>query len=198
MSTPSANATTAPRSPGFMVFRNPAAASCTTSILSDMLELVSIKTMRSRRRFGGLEELHVLRHAVLEDREVGGRKSFHELFGRVGDRDVQRHEVGAAAEHRHLGGRVAGGPWRLRLIALNWLLRRSGGGCLLRRHHRERRDHQERKNCDVFHDRLLGWPALQVAFRHGVGEKPPVVKVASVRDATILPTPAPRGDHSSR
>ena len=47
MSTPSANATTAPRSPGFMVFRNPAAASCTTSILSDMLELVSIKTMRS-------------------------------------------------------------------------------------------------------------------------------------------------------
>src|SRR5215207_8669187 len=47
MSTPSANATTAPRSPRFMVFRNPIAASCTTSILSDMLELVSIRTMRS-------------------------------------------------------------------------------------------------------------------------------------------------------
>ena len=45
--TESAKPTTAPRSPARRVFRKPDAASCTVSILSPMLELVSMSTIKS-------------------------------------------------------------------------------------------------------------------------------------------------------
>ena len=61
------------------------AASWTTSILSRMLELVSMSTNEIHRHARRFEELDVLLDAVLVDGEVTGQQSGDEFRGRVLD-----------------------------------------------------------------------------------------------------------------
>ena len=109
MSTPSANATTAPRSPAFMRLEEPDRRFVHDVHLVRHARTGVDQQDQIERRLGRLEELDDCCDAVFEDREVAGRKSFHELSGAVGDGDVERHEVGAAAEDGGVAGRRRGG-----------------------------------------------------------------------------------------
>ena len=93
---------TCARSCGRSFLTKPMAASCAVSSLSSMLALVSSSSDSAIGRFERLKNVSSCLHAVLEDRERVAFEIGDEAAVAVGDGDVQRDEIDAAAERRLL------------------------------------------------------------------------------------------------